>query len=99
MAHGISKPEWVVSADAASRLPVLAQTFPITKYETAVIIGHRALALSQGALPNVAAPADLDVLQTAAQELACNVLPPMRLIRYLPNESHVGCDVSNMRRP
>ena len=53
----------------------------VTKYERAVILGHRALQLASGSPPLIEEPGD-DYLQIAAKELDAGVLP-VRLRRYM----------------
>jgi DNA-directed RNA polymerase subunit K/omega len=85
-------PTWV--ADPAVTLPDLAQVMPLTKFERAVVVGRRALQLSQGAVAQVAAsvPNDDPVL-VALAELECNRVTPMRVFRYKPDGTHVVVSV------
>ena len=53
----------------------------VTKYERAVILGHRALQLASGSPPLIETPGD-DYLQIAAKELDAGVLP-VRLRRAM----------------
>ena len=61
----------------------------VTKYERAVILGHRALQLASGSPPLIEAPGD-DYLQIAAQELDAGVLP-VRLRRAMSVASCAAC--------
>jgi DNA-directed RNA polymerase subunit K/omega len=79
-----SLPTWVTDPEEA--IPQPWRYMGLTRFEQAVVVGRRALQLSQGAAPRVAAkvPNDDPVL-LAMEELKCNNLPPMRVFRYLPD--------------
>lgn len=91
---------WLQSDEACAALPRPAHTAPLTKYEMTVAAAWRAIRLSQGAAPNIAvANEDYDVLEAAWDELQCGVAPPLRIMRYLPDETHVEVDVNSATRP
>ena len=86
-------PSWVTDPDEA--IPQPCKYMGLTRFEQAVVVGRRALQLSQGAAPRVAAkvPNDDPVL-LAMEELKCNNLPPMRVFRYLPDGECVEVEVA-----
>lgn len=91
-------PEWLLSDEC--RLPNMAATAPLTKFEQVMVIAWRAIRLSQGALPNIAVETeDYDILQAAADELKCGVAPPVRVMRYLPDQTHVEMDANSAMLP
>ena len=93
-------PSWVTSDAGRAALPDPALTAPLTRYEETVAVSWRAIRLAQGAPPNVAVPdEDFDVLTVARTELECGTTPPMRVIRYRPDETHAEVDVNAAVRP
>jgi DNA-directed RNA polymerase subunit K/omega len=91
-------PQWLLTDDA--KPPCMAKIAPLTKFEQTMVIAWRAIRLSQGAVPNIATDSeDFDILQVAADELKCGVAPPVRVMRYLPDESHVEVDANSATLP
>jgi DNA-directed RNA polymerase subunit K/omega len=90
-------PAWVTDDKARDALPCIAKVWPLTKYERPVLIGRRAVSLSQGATPRVAtASSDFNPLDVATTEYECGAFPPMRVMRYLPDETHVENSVQDL---
>jgi DNA-directed RNA polymerase subunit K/omega len=88
-------PEWLTS-DTACEIGIV-HVFPLTIYERTAVLGRRALQLSQGA-PLRAVSDSLNPLDNAQAELDAGVIPPMRVIRYLPDGRHVQHELSSILR-
>ena len=73
-------PNWLHETPGATQSMVFIQ--PLTRFEAAVVVGRRALRISQGAPPNVQTQ-DTDAVKIAMQELDANALPPMVVLRVL----------------
>ncbi len=76
-------PDWL-----ATRAPIdYINTTPLTKFERAMVLGHRALQIAQNNRPRVPVPMDEEYnpLEVARSELDTGVLPPTSVLRYLPN--------------
>lgn len=89
-------PSWLFS-NSTSTAPY-AHSLPLTKYETAVVKGVRALELGQGAssrCTTVDVHKDIDPLTIATAELASGTFPPMTVLRYLPDGTIVPKTVSD----
>jgi DNA-directed RNA polymerase subunit K/omega len=86
-------PDWVLGT--APMPALLAHIRPLSRFEEAVVVGRRALQLSQGAQPMVvvAASKQHDPVAIAMEELKCNQVPEMRVFRYLPDGTHVTVNV------
>ena len=94
-------PTWLFTNSAAAAVPYV-HSLPLTKYETAVIKGVRALELGQGAVSRCTATdvhADVDPLAIATAELASGTFPPMTVLRYLPDGAIVPKTVANTYYP
>ena len=70
---------------------------PITKFERATIVGHRALQIAQNSRVRVASTST-EPLQLALEELNAGNLPPMSVGRYLPDGSLVRKTVQEQYR-
>jgi DNA-directed RNA polymerase subunit K/omega len=93
-------PAWLFSTDPVQAAYV--HSLPLTKYETAVIKGVRALEIGQGAASRcttIDATADVDPLTVASAELASGTFPPMAVLRYLPDGSIVPKTVADTYHP
>jgi DNA-directed RNA polymerase subunit K/omega len=78
-------PKWVKEADCT---PIrFVDSTPLTKFERAVVIGQRALKLAQNDRPRVQILAEDDPLTIAQKELVAGSMPPMSLLRYMPDGS------------
>ena len=92
-------PSWLTDAAVCAQLPDPALIAPLTNYEKTVAASSRAIRLSQGAEPNIAVDTeDFDVLDVARRELECGVAPPLRVIRYRPDQTHAEVDVNKAMR-
>jgi DNA-directed RNA polymerase subunit K/omega len=91
-------PAYLDSDAALDQMTVMAKVWPLTVYETAVVVANRAQALAQGSRSKIAVVPDMDVIDTARSELLCGALPPTRVLRYLPNEACVAVNVHDVHR-
>lgn len=91
----IEFPEWMTSEEVTSIN--IVNTYPLTKYERAAVLGRRALQLSQGAEPR-AVCSSMNPLDIATAELDAGVCPPMRVMRYLPDGTCVQKQLSELAR-
>jgi DNA-directed RNA polymerase subunit K/omega len=71
---------------------------PMTKFERATVIGHRALQISQNSLSRVVSQS-ADPLQIAKEELLAGSLPAMSLGRYLPDGTMIRKFVQDVHAP
>jgi len=71
-------------------------TTPLTKYERAMVLGHRALQIAQNCQPRVHAPPGTDPMDVARMELHAGALPAMSVLRYLPDGTAVRKSVTDM---
>ena len=91
-------PEWLTStADTVDLEIRIVDTYPLTKYERAAVLGRRAIQLSQGAEPR-AVCTSMNPLDIAQAELDAGVCPPMRVMRYLPDGVCVQRQLSDLVR-
>lgn len=75
-------PDWLLNPNSG---PInIVNTFPLTVFERAAVMGRRAIQLSQGAEPR-AICTSMNPLDIAQAELDAGVCPPMRVMRYLPD--------------
>ena len=90
-------PAWFTSDTCVSQF---VNTAPITTYERTVALGMRAMELNQNAAPNVHVDAkDVSSLDIAKQEMRDNALPPMSVLRYLPDGTFIRKSVNDSLRP
>jgi DNA-directed RNA polymerase subunit K/omega len=85
-------PAWVSDTDSTIQY---VDTTPLTKFETAMIIGNRALQISQNGRPRVLTSLT-DPIDIARQELRASALPPMSILRYLPDGTPVRKTVNEI---
>jgi len=91
-------PTWMCGSDAAI-VSTFIHSAPLTTYERAVALGMRAMELNQNAAPAVAVTLGASSLEIAKQELAAAALPPMSVLRYLPDGTFVRKSVNDCVRP
>ena len=76
-------PVWLTAPDGQ---PIqFVNTTPLTKFERAVVIGQRALKIAQNDRPRVQIKESDDPLTIARMELYAGSIPPMSLLRYMPD--------------
>jgi DNA-directed RNA polymerase subunit K/omega len=76
-------PEWLTAPDGQ---PIqFVNTTPMTKFERAVVLGQRALKIGQNDRPRVQFGVNDDPLTIARAELKAGSIPPMSLLRYMPD--------------
>ena len=88
-------PEWLLKKDSPGIN--IVNTFPLTKFERAAVMGRRAIQLSQGAEPR-AICTSMNPLDIAQAELDSGVCPPMRVMRYLPDGTCTQHQLSDLMR-
>lgn len=71
------------------------QRYTLTKYERAIVLGTRALQLSNGTQPMVKVDGIIDVMDIAKKELSEYKLPFI-VRRKFPDGSHIDIKVSDM---
>lgn len=82
-------PDWLeAGADDADVCINLVHSRPMTKFERAVLVGHRANQISQGSAPRARGKTD-NPLDIAAAEIDTGTLRGMRVIRYLSDGTAV----------
>jgi DNA-directed RNA polymerase subunit K/omega len=90
-------PAFLVRDDTSSAINY-ANTTPLTKYERATVIGHRALQIAQNSRARVVCASE-NPLDVAKEELLAKSLPPMSVGRYLPDGSLIRKTVQEVYRP
>ena len=79
----VTLPLWLTAPDGQ---PIqFVHTTPLTKFERAVVLGQRALKIAQNDRPRVQICAEDDPLTIARMELRAGSIPPMSLLRYMPD--------------
>ncbi len=80
----LPKPAWLIGT---ADVPVsIVSTQPLTRFERAKLIGHRAAQLAAGDTPRAhCSNGSTRPLDVAAAEVDAFQLPPLRVIRYLPD--------------
>jgi DNA-directed RNA polymerase subunit K/omega len=74
-------------------------TAPLTRYESAQIIGFRASELAQGAPAKArAADGSTDPIKTAKAELRAGAIKGLDVVRTLPDGTKVIIDVADLTR-
>jgi DNA-directed RNA polymerase subunit K/omega len=89
-------PEWMEDGLADEHVRVnMAATRPMTKFERATIVGHRASQIAQGSTPRVHC-ASSNVVDVASAEVDAGTIRGMRVIRYLPDGTPVQKTVDDI---
>jgi DNA-directed RNA polymerase subunit K/omega len=88
-------PEYCL-VDATSRASYAATT-PLTKFERATVLGHRALQIAQNSRARVATTS-ANPLDIAREELLAGSLPAMSIGRFQPDGSLVRRSVHDIYR-
>jgi len=70
-------------------------TTPLTKFERATVIGHRALQIAQNSRPRVVTQST-NPLDIAKEELLAGSMPAMSVGRYLPDGTLLRFSVQDM---
>ena len=93
-------PVWLHGDGVAVSASAYVHTTPLTTYESTVALGMRAMELNQNAAPHVydIAPG-ASSLDIARMEMARGLLPPMSVLRYLPDGTFVRKSVNDCLRP
>jgi DNA-directed RNA polymerase subunit K/omega len=66
----------------------IVHTRPITKFERAAVVGHRASQIARGSMPR-AHCASTNVVDVASAEVDAGTIRGMRVVRYLPDGTAV----------
>ena len=90
-------PAWLLNTDAPFRNTYVHMA-PLTTYEQTVALGMRAMELNQNASPRVYAHPDQSSLDIARQEMRAGMLPPMSVLRYLPDGTFIRKSVNDALR-
>jgi len=89
-------PEWMEDGLADEHVRVtMANTRPMTKFERAAIVGHRASQIAQGSAPRVHC-VSTNVVDVASAEVDAGTIRGMRVIRYLPDGTPVQKTVDDI---
>ena len=72
-------------------------TTPLTKFERATVLGHRALQIAQNSRPRVVTTS-ANPLEIAQQELLAGSMPAMSVGRFQPDGSLVRKSVADIYR-
>jgi DNA-directed RNA polymerase subunit K/omega len=87
-----AKPQWLAGGDDGDVdvHVTIVNTQPITRFERAKLIGHRAAQLAAGDAPRAhCRSGSTQPLDVAAAEVDAFQLPAIRVIRYLPDGTPV----------
>ena len=89
-------PEYLLDTSVGSEIGYV-HTLPLTKFERASVVGHRALQIAQNSRVRVASTST-QPLQLALEELNAGSLPPTSVGRYLPDGTLVRKTVQEQFR-